>query len=256
VNFEKLNERFSDGKYVPVVGDLMISRWAYEALLVSQFRFNDYQSRFFEVEKEMSNVQFDYLFVIPELKETLSFIRVPGDEKSQSTKLKYLQNGLLELHQNNPQITLPEQVKKVDSALYFIQIEKYLDKLNNLLWNQNKRMSKFKDSIVHELIVNSGSAINYNIYKNKYSNKNLSEFLLKRQSLAPYIRNSREMVRKLEPVYQNSTSNYGRAQFLAADKRIGSYLIMTPLFNIIAIWIMSIFVLVALLYFSKNQTRR
>ncbi len=255
VNFEKLNEKFSDGKYVPVVGDIMVSRWAYEALLVSQFRFNKYQSRFFEIEKEMSNVQFDYLFVIPELKETLSIILLPGDEKKRADKLKYLHSGLLELNQNNPQITLPEQVKNIDSGAYFIQIEKYLDNLNNLLWNQNKRMAKFKDSIVHELIVKSGSAINYNIYKNKYSNKNLSEFLLKRQSLAPYIKNSNEIVRKLEPVYQNSTSNYGRAQFLASDKRIGSYAVMTPLFNIIVIWIMSFVVLVTLVYYSRHQTQ-
>jgi len=75
--------------------------------------------------------------------------------------------------------------------------------------------------------------------------------MLKRQSLTPYIKTSDEIIRKLEPVYQNSSSNYGRAQFLAADKRIGPVEIATPLFNVLIIWLMSLVILSFLLIYSN-----
>ena len=47
IKFDELHHSISNQKYVPIVGDLMASRWAYEALAVAQFRYNDYEKHFF-----------------------------------------------------------------------------------------------------------------------------------------------------------------------------------------------------------------
>jgi hypothetical protein len=252
VNFEKLNEKVSYGKFVPIVGDIMVSRWAYEALLVSQFRYNEFQSHFFKVEKQMSNTQFDYLFIIPDLKDVISNIRSQPGIQSFDNKFQYIWHELQELHENTPQILMPVESADLDVKYDLVKIDNYLDKLKNLLWKQNKTLIHLRDSIIHELISTYGSNKKFLAYQKKHYNKSLSEFMLKRQSLEPYIKTTTEIIRKLEPVYQNSSSNYGRTQFLASDKRIGAMEISTPIFNVLVIWLMSLLILSILLMYSNR----
>ena len=54
VPFDKLHPYFSSKSEVPAIGNIMASRWAYEALTVVQFKDNDYEKRFFEFDKKMS----------------------------------------------------------------------------------------------------------------------------------------------------------------------------------------------------------
>jgi ABC transport system ATP-binding/permease protein len=252
VSFEKLNKKVSYGKFVPVVGDIMVSRWAFEGLLVSQFRYNKFQSHFFEVEKQMSNAQFDYLFIMPELNDALSDIDSQQNIRLYNNKVKFILNELHDLHENTPQIEAPKLYEKLNFKTDLTKINNYLDRLKDFLWKENKAYSLTKDSLIHELIITCGSNINFLSFKDQYYNKSLSEFMLKRQSLTPYIKTSDEIIRKLEPVYQNAASNYGRAQFLASDKKIGFSTINTPLFNIIAIWLMSLVILSLLLIYSNT----
>ncbi len=48
IRFEKLNSKLTNPNYVPIVGDIMASRWAYEGLMVNQFKKNKYQTQFFQ----------------------------------------------------------------------------------------------------------------------------------------------------------------------------------------------------------------
>lgn len=54
VPFDKLHPYFSSKSDVPAIGNIMASRWAYEALTVVQFKDNEYEKRFFEFDKKMS----------------------------------------------------------------------------------------------------------------------------------------------------------------------------------------------------------
>jgi hypothetical protein len=38
VDFDKLHKSIANDQYVSIAGDLMISRWAYEAMAVNQFK--------------------------------------------------------------------------------------------------------------------------------------------------------------------------------------------------------------------------
>jgi ABC-type multidrug transport system ATPase subunit len=250
VNYEKLNEKVSNRKFVPFVGDLMVSRWAYEALLVSQFRYNEFQSYFYQAEKKMSNAQFDYLFIIPEVKNEIGNLKIQQAVQSSDNKFKFIHNELLELYKNTPQISMPFLPDKLIELSALPEIDNYLDKLKTQLWNENKMLNQKKDSIIHSLIYICGSKTKFLDFKKIYYNENLSEFMLKRQSFEPFQKTQDEIIRQLEPVYQNPTSNYGRAQFLSSEKRIGRILINTPLFNVLAIWAMSIVVFAVLLLYS------
>ena len=49
VNFDRLHPTLANREYTPVIGDIMVSRWAYEALAVDQYVNGDYEKRFFSL---------------------------------------------------------------------------------------------------------------------------------------------------------------------------------------------------------------
>ncbi|HYI76397.1 MAG TPA: ATP-binding cassette domain-containing protein, partial [Chryseolinea sp.] len=55
VKFDKLNPRIGNSATVPFVGDLMASRWAFEAAMVSQFKDNEFERQFYLYDKIMAN---------------------------------------------------------------------------------------------------------------------------------------------------------------------------------------------------------
>ena len=66
VDFNKMHNRISNDKTVPVIGDLMTSRWAYEALAVTQFKDNAYEKYFFgqNASQKMPGITDHMLFLV------------------------------------------------------------------------------------------------------------------------------------------------------------------------------------------------
>jgi hypothetical protein len=67
VKFDKLHRILTRYEYVPVIGDLMTSRWAYEALSVEQFKDNRYTREFFPIDQEIKNAAYMESFLLPTL---------------------------------------------------------------------------------------------------------------------------------------------------------------------------------------------
>jgi len=57
-----------------------------------------------------------------------------------------------------------------------------------------------------------------------------------------------ELIRKKDPIFTDSDSKFGRAQFYAAEKYIGKIKIETFLFNVIVLWLFSIMLFIFLYY--------
>ncbi|MBL4652320.1 MAG: ATP-binding cassette domain-containing protein, partial [Flavobacteriales bacterium] len=51
IKFEKLNPVITSQTHVPFIGDSMASRWAFEALVVNQFKNNEFEKYFYEYDK-------------------------------------------------------------------------------------------------------------------------------------------------------------------------------------------------------------
>ena len=70
IKFDELHRSISRKIYVPVLGDIMVTRWAYEALCVEQFKSNKFEKPFFRYEMEYSQNDWYASFLIPALKVT------------------------------------------------------------------------------------------------------------------------------------------------------------------------------------------
>ncbi|HEU4717434.1 MAG TPA: ABC transporter permease, partial [Bacteroidia bacterium] len=68
VKFEKLNPTITSQKNVPVAGNMMASRWAFEALAVDQFIDNKFERHFYAYDEMMSYTDFRKNYWIPHLR--------------------------------------------------------------------------------------------------------------------------------------------------------------------------------------------
>src|SRR6185295_3416281 len=85
--FDKLNNLISTKGKVPIVADMMASRWAYEAMAVYQFTNNDYEAPFFQYEKEEAKADFKSAYLTDELKKRNRFLMENFESKNDSIKL-------------------------------------------------------------------------------------------------------------------------------------------------------------------------
>jgi len=76
VPFDNLNPAISSRVDVPFVGDMMASRWSFEAMAVEQFRDNRYEKQFYPVDKEISEYSYITALRIPALQEMLNESRM------------------------------------------------------------------------------------------------------------------------------------------------------------------------------------
>src|SRR5688572_22161015 len=85
-SFDKLNSVISTKGKVPVVADLMASRWAYEAMAVYQFKNNSYEKSFYTFEKVESQSDYKSSFFVDKLKEKRKFVADNIQSKNDSVR--------------------------------------------------------------------------------------------------------------------------------------------------------------------------
>ena len=87
-SFDKLNDAISTKGKVPILADLMASRWAYEAMAVHQFKENNYQKPYYGLELQEATADFKAAYLVEELREKRRF--VSENIQSQSPEIRQL----------------------------------------------------------------------------------------------------------------------------------------------------------------------
>ena len=79
-SFSKLNRVIGSVDKVPIIADLMASRWAYEGLMVHQFIENKFEKQYFDYDQVKSNSNFAQDKLIPKLSESIEAIEIVTEE--------------------------------------------------------------------------------------------------------------------------------------------------------------------------------
>jgi len=79
-SFSKLNRLIGSVDKVPVIADMMASRWAYEGLMVEQFKQNKFESQYFIYNQIKSTSNFKQDKLIPKLSESIESFEILQDE--------------------------------------------------------------------------------------------------------------------------------------------------------------------------------
>ncbi|MEN8201795.1 MAG: ATP-binding cassette domain-containing protein [Bacteroidota bacterium] len=255
VKFDKLHKSLTNYEYVPVLGDLMTSRWAYEALSVEQFKNNKYRKIFYDIDKEISNITYPQAYLIPELENKLNQASEYRQSKTNPDRmqanLEILYKQIQMLKQQVPDIEFdpgpylePESFN--DSSA--MAIKAYFRQLDQQFRHRVGSLKRGKNEINESLIKELGGIEAYTEFRNAFDNTRLSNIVTNQKVLAKIAESDKNLIRKHEPVYMEPGSRYGRAHLYAPLKKLGGLKIDTLWFNAGVIWVFTFFLYIALYF--------
>ncbi|MCQ2974807.1 MAG: ATP-binding cassette domain-containing protein [Bacteroidales bacterium] len=252
VNFGKMHKCVASSEYVPMVGDAMPTRWAFEALALSQFRDNEYFKNFYKVEQEISRNNYMSIFLIPNLEGRINSIKKSLKMGEEPQKLKDKINIVYTMVSEMTTMS-GEKFDKIndisvekfnDNVAYYLNI--FLDKVKSECEDNQYNANIMRDKIFAEMVEKYGGREKIYELQEKYHNKKLEEYVLNKNELEKVLESDGRLVQQKDPAYQIPRFRNGRAHFYAPVKRVGNLEIDTFVFNIMIMWIINIFFYITL----------
>jgi len=257
-SFDKLNKVISSKDKVPVIADIMASRWAFEALAVSQYRDNRLRSKFFQIEQQESEANYKHVywgaFLLNKIEEVENLLikKDKGYEKEVLDRLILIENELINESLQNQNfkfdLTTLESAKKFNySAVQ--ELENVIKKLKTYYSNRFIQLNDQKDLIISKLVSSPELSKLYFELKRNYENEALSNLVRNVTAKNKIIENEGRLVQKIDLIYRmpqqpDNPLNY-RTHLYSSVKPIFRTYIDTFYFNVGIIWLMTIF-----LYFT------
>ena len=254
IKFDDLHRSLTRKIYVPVLGDIMVTRWAYEAISVEEFRNNMFEKPFFDSEMEMSQDYWNAYFLIPLLKAKTDGSRnkaLASAEKDEIvSNLREIKFHISDLAEKSG--IIPGKWK---SKLYYPSFDNftadntitYLDSLKSFYRMRYKVAMARHDSIYLSMKTKLGGDRFIRLQENNL-NKSLQDLVLNRMTVSNIYDSGRRIIQKADPVFMPPDSEIGRAHFFAPYKLLGNIKLSTIVFNVLMIWLMVAFLFVTLYY--------
>lgn len=265
VKFDKLNPLLTEPGTVPWSGELMTSRWAYEALAVNQFKNNQFEQHFYAYDKIISNAQYKKVYWIPKLQNKLTKIESQLNDKNytQSVLIQDIQlvkNELLKEHEKmSKKVPYPADIQEIQALSpntintnIISNIRSYLYHLNNYYIDLENTARKKKDDKARNMQKTLAEKEAFIKLEENNENEALSQLVTNSNDISGErcMEKNGKLIRRIDLVfYDPEDSNFGGAHFYAPRKKFLGVYIDTLYFNTIIIWIMTI-ILWFTLYFD------
>ena len=254
VPFDNLNPTISSRTFVPIVGDLMTSRWSYEAMAVHQFKNNRYERIFYPYDKEISHYSYISAYAIPTLQAELDAcqrnLKLDREPRKTENYFAILNNEITRLSQEagfESFSGLGELSPERFSDVVKLHTSQYLDSLSRLFSSRLSSVTSRRDGLYEKLVGETGQEALYKMRQNYY-NQSLADFVLNQNSVVKTIEAKGRLIRKKDPIFMDPQSSIGRAHFYAPYKNLFGLHIDTLWFNFGVIWLMSLVLYLTLLH--------
>ncbi len=252
INFDRLNSLFQHPSYVPVIGEMMPSRWAYESMAVHQFKGNRFTREFFKIDQARRNAsyQVDIISSIQSKLNEANYKRLSGKDPAEgSESLAIVRNEIKEFASLNiPAFsgnTSDIAPGRFNDTVYTI-VSDYLVQVQDHFRTIKRKADQRKEAKSAVLIQEWGGEDAYVEMEKKYANKRLEDLLNNRSQF--FIERNNHLIRKTFPIYMEPDSHFGRAHFYAPVKKLGNLSFDTYWFNLIIIWLSALLFYLTLVY--------
>lgn len=268
--FDKLNRKIGNVEKVPMIAEVMPTRWTYEALIVAQFKDNRYNQTVYDkdgdtyycLQKKISEANFNMIHRIPALREaawtslneyktnsqsTVDARDLLIKQSNQYTKLQLLKNELSRISYMPGMLhfTFPEGLEPngftpaaADSIFQYLdKVEKLFIQLSNAANDKIDRFYNMYDSRLKRL-------------ENEYYNFSLEEIVTKPYERKKILLYNNSLIQNTDPVYLEPVKKGAldfRTHFFAPAKYFLGIRIDTFSFNITLV-LLSTVVLYVILY--------
>ena len=246
VSFSDLTPKSTTGN-VPLVGDLIPSRWSYEALAVTSFSDNEYEKIFFDSDKKKYENQFYYIGFLDELQSQLETMK---DEEKHHKEVK--PEHMRVVKTNLPVLTAFCGMKPFQGKYEYDDLTKYLKEAEQILAKRSNQITLKDDARRADYIRKNGKEQLLDLKQNNYNLK-LEDCVIgaDQQKMLNVIDDY--IVPRSYQIFLTPQSRMGRAPFYSSEKVIGSWHIKTLWFNIAVMLLMGIIVTLLLLTDSPGK---
>lgn len=247
VKFEDLTPKSETGN-VPLIGDIIPSRWAFEALAVNSFAYNAYEGMVFEEEKGKFKALYYRELLIPELESRLETARVSADSAAMEKDLAVVRNTIPELYEAYG-LSRFQGIADLTPASYdsvaYAGVMSYLSGAKDTIAGIGTGYTLAADRVLTGYISANGKASLLKLKRDNY-NLFLESLVTGPVAEAPFRLAGNRIVPNAGRIYLDPVSHNGRAPFYSSVKIVGALKIKTIYFNTAILLVMCILVSVAL----------
>lgn len=262
ISFDKFNPRVGKPIGIPLVGEIMASRWAFEAYMVTQFKDNPFEKSFFDLDKIIAQSEYKRVYFIPTLESKLAYClnhrqswKNPRDEKMVTT-LDLLRNEIGYELTNVGEHRLPEvknlAIGKFDSLSY-VKCQGFLRGLKQYYTNRLNQASNKKEKLIESWNETPEKAEAFRALHDTYVNEAVTTAVKNMTAVDRIVEYDGKLIQKIYPIYldEHRPSSYFdfSANLYQPTKYFAGFSIDTFYFNIYVIWSMT-FILFIALYFD------
>jgi ABC transport system ATP-binding/permease protein len=257
-SFDKLNRAIGSIKGVPPICEFITSRWIYEGLMVRQFKDNEFEKDFYELERKISTGNFKNVYYIPEIQDRIDYclsavnVQEPNENNEYNLNLALLKNELYKETVRVPEIKFdyidyitPEKFTK-EIGLY---INDYINELSNYYKAMEQSSNTKKDKTISYLDMKYPGA--FNKKKQTYFNDATFDIVTNVYEKNKIIAYKDQLIQQSDPIFETPwVSNIldFRAQFYSPKKYFLGHEFDTFWFNMWVVWVMTIGGYLALYY--------
>lgn len=257
-SFDKLNRSVGSFDRVPLIAEFMPTKWGYEALVVLQFKDNEFQKHFYQIEKGERNANYKLVYYIPELEKRLQYCIDHVNSQDSAEVQDRMKEALAVLHRGigqemtvfAPEVPFeylrnlrPDSVDEV--ALY--ETVGYLEALKEHYNEIFQAKNQQRDAIVNHLVATQPRL--YEAKRNAYHNESITDLATKAFEKNKILLFKDELVQQYDPVYRDPVPTSAldiRSHFLAPRKHLLGHFFDTFWFDLAMIWVMSLALYVSL----------
>jgi hypothetical protein len=261
ISFDKFNPSVGKPVGIPVAGEMMASRWAFEAFMVTQFRDNPFEKQFYDLDKVVYESDYKRIYYIPTLESRLAWClnhrsswRNPNN-KEMVGNLDLLRNEIGYELAKVGRDRLPEVSRlvlgKFDSTVY-AKTSRFLDALKVYYANKTARASDEKERRILKRTGTPDAAQQFNDRRTEYVNEAVSNAVKNISAVNRIVEYDGKLIQNFYPIYMDEHRPSNVLDFSAnlyqPTKHFAGAYIDTLYFNIGVIWTMTVFLFVTLYF--------
>lgn len=264
--FDKLNKDISAVDKVPLIAEVVPARYAYEGLIVEQYKNNKFESNFFDDELLEHQADFKTVYYLPRLKDVLEAAKKTQGKGAQATEeereqylvdLGLLHNELGKETRRQPHIAFPS-LDKLTAEAFNPEVANatndYIGQLDQAYQEQFMKANGARERKITYYLDKQREL--YNQLKNEYFNESVSDVVTKTFDKNKILRDRERLIQIKDPIYQIPEPEGlmpWRCHFFAPYKYFFGTYVETIWFNILCVWLITAVLYVVLYY---DCTRR
>ena len=231
IKFDDLNTRASKENKVPLIGEIIPSRWAFEALMVEQFADNAYNRAYFPIEREKYLAQYYENIHAKEVRRLAEQLEIKDD--------------------SDKRLTVENELAVLGRAARIAPYEKgesylsYLDKVDTALHERAHNFTAYLDQVQQEDIREKGAEW-VTTQKKEHHNSAIEDLVMGTGGRNFYKEYGHRIYPAIGQIYVVPDNPYGRAPFYAYEKNLGGISISTYNFNLLIIGFFAFLAIIAI----------